>query len=592
MRETNDFIGNYRILTKLSSKVAGELYLVEHTFHASATSFLLLWSGIELSRNEDRAAFLQRSSGSTLHQNSLHIPILDAGIDNLHPYIITAHSTQAEEIIRERLGSLGQALQTASVSRPDDPSTRTAAFLRLFTDMTAPVEDSSHAPTTPLSQQEPAASPPPDAITDKRAPASPPPDAPTVKRPFTSSPPVVKTRRQKVVASYQRLKLWQRLVLALLVLALVGWGFFALYTHVPALGATVTITPVTRTLNGDYQISVGTGSPSTNTIQGRKISLTSEQKSQTVAATGKGHHDAIQAKGDLVVSQIHLDNPARNKVGPSTLTGASGIAITTDGDVTVSEGGTVTQHAHAEKAGSSGNIGAYDINFPVEITDVLTNAHIGTAYAANPNGFSGGAEASDFLFVQQSDIVNVENNFSTQLTSNTTAKVKQQVKSDEHMAGDIQCTPKSSSNHKANDQSNDVTVNFSTTCAVLVYKDQDLQQAAVTTYKADGPARFGEGYDLVGNMQIGSPTLSNATVDSAQFTFPINGIWTLQWTPQRQKELLSAIAGKPQDDAMQILGGREGVKDVSISGNWFPGSALPSNPDDIKFVATKVNGLP
>ena len=565
MRDTSDFIGNYRILTKLPSDVAGELYIVEHTFRTDVTNFLLLWPGVELSRDEDRAAFLQKSTGGTIHQSSAHIPILDAGIDNQHPYIIMAHSRQAEEILQEHLRSMGQALQVTGEAHPNDPHARTETFLQLFSGLTTQDESSDldKAATVPLSQ--PGASP--------------------------SRPTFATTGKRRVVAGYQRLKLWQRLVLALLILALVGWGSFALYTHVPAWGATVTITPVKKTLNQGYLISVGTGSPTTNVIQGRKISFTSPQRTQTVAATGKGHHDATPATGDLVISQIHLDNPARNTVGPSSLVGASGVSVTTEGTVTVSEGGTVTHHAHADKPGSGGNIGAYDINFPVEITDVLTNAHEGTAYAANPQAFSGGTDASDFLFVQQSDIDKVTTTFSTQLTADTRAKVTQQIKPDESMAGDIQCTPNSSSNHKANDQSNDVTVNFSTTCAVLVYKDQDLRQAAIVAYQADGPARFGEGYGLVGDMQIAPPLLSNATVDSAQFVFQINGIWDYQWTPQRQRELSNLIAGRPQDDAMQLLGGREGVQNVSISGNWFPGSAMPTNPAAIKFALTKVNGL-
>jgi hypothetical protein len=584
MKETNDFIGNYRILTKLPSDVAGELYLVEHPSRADATSFLLLWLGVELSRDEDRATFLQKSTSGTLNQNSSHIPILDAGIENQHPYITVAHSTQTQEILREHLRSLEPTLQAASESHPNDPHARTEAFLRLFTSMNvlpAQTEDpgAADAPTVPL--------PPPEPI-----PSHPPAVAANVNESAAASPPLVApTRRQRVVAGYQRLKLWQRVVLALLALALVGWGFFALYTHVPALGATVTITPIQRTLNADYQISVGTGSPSANVIQGRKISLTSEQKSQTVAATGKGHHDATAATGNLVVAQIHLNSGGSTTVGESILTSASGVEITTTGTVTVSDGGTVTQPARAVKPGSGGNIGPNDINFPIVITSVTTNLQVGTAYAANPNSFSGGTDASDFSYVQQSDIDTVVGNFSKQVTQDTSVKVARQVKSDETQASDVQCTPKSSSNHNANDQSNDVTITFSTTCAVLVYKYQDLQQAAMAAYRADGPARFGEGYDLVGNMQIGSPTLSNPTVDSAQFSVPIKGIWIFQWTPPRQRELLNMIAGKPQDETAQIISGREGVKDVDISGNWFPGSALPTNPNDIKFAVTKVNGL-
>ncbi len=578
MKETNDFIGNYCILTKLPSDVAGELYLVEHTFRADATSFLLLWPGVELSRNEDRATFLQKSIGSTLDQNSSHIPILNTGIENQHPYITVAHNTQAQEILQEHLRSLEPTLQSASEFRPNDPYARTEAFLRLFTSMAvlpARTENPGAADvsTVPL---------PPVESTPSRPLAA----ATTVKESVAASP-VATTRRQRVVAGYQRLKLWQRVVLALLALALL----FALYIHIPALGATVTITPVQRMLNGDYQISVGTGSPSANVIQGRKISLSSEQKSQTVAATGKGHHDATPSTGKLVVSQIHLDSGGSTPVGNSILTSTSGVQIKTTEIVTVSEGGTVTQSAEAVTPGMGGNIGPYDINFPVDITDSITHARVGTAYAANPDGFSGGSDASDFSYVQQSDIDTVTNNFSKQLTSDTRAKITQQIKADERQAADIQCTPKSSSNHNANDQSNDVTINFSIACAVLVYKDQDLQQAAIAAYKADGLARFGEGYDVVGNIQVTPIVPNDASVDSAHFTFPISGIWTFQWTLQRQKELLNMIAGKPQDEARQIISGRESVKEISISGNWFPGSALPANPNDIKFAVTKVSGL-
>lgn len=122
---------------KKRQSLAGELYLVEHTFRADATSFLLLWPGVELSRDEDRATFLQRSTGGTLDQNSSNIPVLDAGIDNQHPYITVAHSTQAQEILQEHLRSLEPTLQAVSESYPNDPHARTEAFLRLFIASTA-----------------------------------------------------------------------------------------------------------------------------------------------------------------------------------------------------------------------------------------------------------------------------------------------------------------------------------------------------------------------------------------------------------------------------------------------------------------------
>ncbi len=90
----------------------------------------------------------------------------------------------------------------------------------------------------------------------------------------------VKMGRKRIIAEYQRLKLWQRLVLAILVVALLGWGSFAIYTHTPAWAATITIMPVTKTLNQGYEIGVSEDGATVNTIQantikGHKISFKS-----------------------------------------------------------------------------------------------------------------------------------------------------------------------------------------------------------------------------------------------------------------------------------------------------------------------------
>ncbi len=311
-------------------------------------------------------------------------------------------------------------------------------------------------------------------------------------------------------------------------MALICWGSFALYSNIPAWAATVTLTPVKKTLSQSYQISAGAdGASSANTIQGRTVSFTSQKLTQTVAATGKGHHDATAATGSLIASSIHLDNPADNLVGPSTIVSLSGVSVTTEGDTTVSEGATVTVHAHADQVGSGGNISAYDFNFPGEIVDAITGAQIGTAYITNTQAFSGRTDASDFIFVQQTDIDKVTTAFSAQLTQNASAKVMQQIQPGERLAEDIQCTPNTLSNHKANDQVNDVTITVSVTCAVFVYNEQTLRQAAITAYKADSLVKFGQSYDVVGAMQVASPVITTTGgVDSAQFLIQIAGIWS------------------------------------------------------------------
>lgn len=156
--------------------------------------------------------------------------------------------------------------------------------------------------------------------------------------------------------------------------------------------------------------------------------------------------------------------------------------------------------------------------------------------------------------------------------------------------GDIQCKPNTSSNHKANDPSSNVTIKVSATCTALVYNEQALHQTAIMEFKNDGFTQFGRSYDVVGNMLVGTPELVSATPDSAQFSVQIGGTWSFQWTPQRQRALQQLIAGKPLNVAVQLLGGREDIKNVSITNNWFPGSALPANPADIQLTILKIQG--
>lgn len=569
MKNPGDFIGGYRVLTLLSSDTAGELYLVEHPFHGDP-AILLLWPSIELNQGAEIADFRQKSTGSIVRAKADHIPVLDAGIDLQHPYIVTAHSEETEKALQEYLSFWGLTFQSIDQASTEDGHTRAEAFLPFFAltmlntpsnhpteafAVTRPVQEPVYAPYSPLA---------------------------TKKTPIYPRPPL-----------WQRLPLWQRVLSIVLIVVLVGWGLIALYIHIPALAATIAITPVQKTLNQSYLISVSTNRATTSTaIQGRVVSFTSPRHTQTVAATGKGHHDATHATGNIVVTQIQLTNPSqRADVGPSSLDSLSGVAITTLNDVTVSQGGTVTFQAQADQAGSGGNIAAYDVNFPVDIYDIF-NTVVGTGYATNPQNFSGGTDASNFSFVQQSDIDHVTTALSQQLTPATRTKVSQNMKSNERMAGDIQCHPTVSSNHSAQAQASNVTVSISTTCSVLAYDPQTLRQAAMATYEADGPTHFGSGYALFGGMQIGQPELINAADNTATFQFQMNGIWSLQWTPQTQAALQRQIAGEPQSDALHALSENPNIQHASITGNWFPGNALPANPSAIKLAIAKVAGLP
>ena len=165
-----------------------------------------------------------------------------------------------------------------------------------------------------------------------------------------------------------------------------------------------------------------------------------------------------------------------------------------------------------------------------------------------------------------------------------------QIRTGEHFAKDMQCNPAISSDHRVKDEANDVTVQVSLTCQVLVYSDQTIHNAAASAYQHDGVATFGAGYGLVGDMVMGVITPLDAN-NVPQLVFNVAGIWSFQYTDARRQAIGLMIAGKSQDAARLLLDTRKDIQNVAISTSGVPGSALPTSLENIKIVVKKVTGL-
>jgi len=385
----------------------------------------------------------------------------------------------------------------------------------------------------------------------------------------------------------RRPKIWQ-IVALLVLLAFVVWSAITLYTIIPASAATITITPVKKSLTHVYTLTVASGTSSDIfTAPGRQIAATSQERTKTITATGHGTHPATQAAGNVIISQIHLDDTRPNQyLEPSTITDINGVKVTTDKSVPISEGATVTIPAHAE-AGSAGNIAAHNLDGQIEIVDHTTQAHVGAGYASNPDPFTGGNDPVDFTFVQQSDIDGSANQFASDVTPDTKTQVQKQLHADEHFVQDPQCKPNIDSNHKANDEAGDVSIKVTVTCSALAYTDQALRDTAVNAYKHDGNDQFGSEYGVAGDVVTSKPTRG----DNNTFTLKADGVWSYQYTSQRQQQLKNQIAGKKQQDALTFLHNRKEIKDVSLTTTGLPGNAVPSALENIKLVVNQVVGL-
>jgi len=643
------FISNYKILTQFFRCSSSECYLAEDTTGAAPLGIITLWPVITLTEEEKQAEFLQKARGGTVQCGDKTVLIRDAGVQDQHPYIVTQSSYEIRDLLEAQVKLLDQILQRMQTSYPGDqrvllntllyafitpaPVSEYEAVVAPVPPVEAPVEQNTPIPpVTPIPQSEP-------TVLRETATPIPPVQEPVVTNTVVSTPPVQEPVVANIAApladeevtlraSYNmppppvyapvsqsdalkvapqitplpfgaliekyksrrwRPRQWQIGVAVVLIVLLLAWGINTLHNTLPATSATATIKPMSQEMRKTYTISVSAQASSPLSVKGRALSANSEQLVQSGPVTGQGHHDAVSATGTMVVSQINLTNSTGNDVLNLSIGDNNGVTATGDESVHIYTGGTVSIPSHASPAGSAGNIAAHDMDGPIQIIDHYTQAVIGTAYISNPQPFSGGVDARDYTYVQQSDIDKVANALVTQLTTGTKAKVKQQVKSGELLVQDPSCSPNISPDHKPQDEAASVTVKVSLTCSALAYRNQQLQDAAVQAYNQDGTAHFGKGYSVVGATVLSKPTVVPGGGDS--FSIAVNGIWTFQYTDQNQLALKKLIAGKPASDALQTLHARKDIRDVILTTSGGFGSAVPSALPQIKLNIDKVNGL-
>jgi VCBS repeat-containing protein len=641
------FISNYKILTQFFRCSSSECYLAEDTTGTAPLGIITLWPVITLTEEEKQAEFLQKARGGTVQCGDKTVLIRDAGVQDQHPYIVTQSSYEIRDLLEAQVKLLDQILQRMQKSYPGDQRVLLNTLLYAFI-TPAPVSE-HEAVGSPVSQVEAAPSveqntpiPPVTPIPQLELPvsretATPIPSVqepmventatpiPSVQEPIVENiaapladeemtlrasynippPPVYAPVSQSekgasqvtplpfgaLIGKYRlgrwRPRQWQIGVAVVLIVLLLAWGINTLHNTLPATSATVTIKPMSQEMRKTYTISVSAQPSSPLAVKGRGLSANSEQLVESGPATGQGHHDAVSATGTIVVSQINLTNSTGNDVLNLSIGDNNGVTATGDESVHIYTGGTVSISSQASPAGSAGNIAAHDMDGPIQIIDHYTQAVIGTAYISNPQPFSGGVDARDYTYVQQSDIDKVANALVTQLTTDTKVKVKQQVKSGELLVQDPSCSPNISPDHKPQDEAASVTVKVSLTCMALAYRNQQLQDAAAQAYNQDGTAHFGKGYNVVGATVLSKPTF----VPGDSFSISVNGIWTFQYTDQSQLALKKLIAGKPTSDALQMLHTRKDIQNVTLTTDGGFGTAVPSVLPQIKLNIDKVNGL-
>src|SRR6266700_249981 len=99
-------IGNYHVLSTVAYGSFGRVYLARHSVLANRTVALKLMHTVPLSSTEEHQQFLNEAKILELLQHPFILPILDVGIHDGSPYIVSeyAEGGSLRQYLKERRG--------------------------------------------------------------------------------------------------------------------------------------------------------------------------------------------------------------------------------------------------------------------------------------------------------------------------------------------------------------------------------------------------------------------------------------------------------------------------------------------------------
>ncbi|HZR43793.1 MAG TPA: hypothetical protein VFB12_27010 [Ktedonobacteraceae bacterium] len=395
-------------------------------------------------------------------------------------------------------------------------------------------------------------------------------------------------QRGPYVPGRQSFKLNRPTLIALIVvvvLFIIGSLYgFVLHDIIPAASAIVKITPASQHMSGQYPLTAQFNSTDStkNAVGAHSISTTSPEKSMNVQATGKGHQDATPGRGTVTVTMLSGSISASTALHIPSNSGVN-VVITIDSAISAG-GGAHDFSAQTENTGPGGNIGAYDVNNTYELQN---NASV-TFTVVNANAFTGGQDANDYTFVQQSDIDSAATQLEAQMSDTDTRTATQnKLGANEQFISDIQCKPNVNPNHQANDKANDVTVKVTYTCEGIAYDTQKLFSVVDPQLEQQVISQYGTGYNLDKQLTTSIPAGTVNEDDNAKtvsFEVDAQGVWIFHISDGMKQDLASLIVGKKQADATTLLSQQRGVAKSNITTSGGLGVALPSSPNNIQVV--------
>jgi hypothetical protein len=345
----------------------------------------------------------------------------------------------------------------------------------------------------------------------------------------------------------------------------------------------LTITPASQVVQNPYSIqAVTTGASATQHQVTARLLTANPSQQKTVTATGHVKANPAPAKG--VVTFTNGSNTPYT-YGTTTAIVGNGVTFYLDAPVTIPPAnpgvsfGTATGTVTAATPGSNGNIGPGVINIQGQFITIKNEA-----------AFTGGQDAKDYHFLQQSDFDNVAGPLKTTVLSQAKSGTQSQIRSTERVARALQCTaPTATADQPIGDTGVNVTsatVTASASCSQEVYDQQGLQGLVEGLLKAKaGSDPKLAGYALVGSIITETKVQGVDNNNTVTLAVTAKGKWVYQVD---KNAIARLIAGLSAQQASAKLGSQPGIANFSLASGL---ATFPSNPAQISIEVVNVPGF-
>jgi hypothetical protein len=368
--------------------------------------------------------------------------------------------------------------------------------------------------------------------------------------------------------------------------------------------ANVTVVPDSQAVQTIYTVSAVSGSLDSTQpqIQARKLNATSSVASTAVPASGQGHSDATYAYGTVQGCYVGATNTGDTETIPAgtvvtaisqappdsaghtrTIKILSAVSVLRYGD---GRAGTCSSFVQARYMypGSAGNIREYADTgggtseaFTGDVGDVQFINGIG-------NDFSGGQDASDYTYIQQSDIDHAMNNLASQPDPNAQSLINKQLRANERLMSAPDCQTKTSTDHALNDHAASVTATKTSTCSAEAYDYTGALQLANKHLWAQASAELGPDYGPQGTTKLTLQNTASAQHGTIQLTFQVQGTLVYQISAAKKRSWQQALQGKSKNTAEAWLRGQPGIKRVTIVLHGWNQQSLPASASTIAII--------